>query len=65
MCMFCFLFPVFVFFLFLGAATMLILFFLNDLVLYFHLEQAQQISFCRCFLILNPAVFCVDDGDIL
>ena len=49
---------------FLGAATVLI-FFLNALVLYFYLEHVQRITFCRCFLIFNPAVFCVDDGVIL
>ena len=41
------------------------LIFLNAFVLYFHLEHAQRISFCRCFLIFNPAVFCVNDGVIL
>ena len=40
-------------------------FFLNAFVLYFHLEHVQRISFCRCFLIFNPVVFCVDDGVIL
>ena len=39
--------------------------FLNALVLYFYFEHVQRIRFCRCFLILNPAVFCVDDGVIL
>ena len=48
---------------YLGAATELI--FLNALVLYFHLEHVQRITFCCCFLIFNPAVFCVDDGVIL
>ena len=38
-----------------GAATVLI--FLNAFVPYFHLEHVQRISFCRCFLIVNPAVF--------
>ena len=41
------------------------LIFLNDLVLYFHLEHVQRITFCRRFHIFNPAVFCVDDGVIL
>ena len=49
---------------FLGAATVLI-FFLNALVLCFYLEPAQRITFCRCFLIFNQAVFCVDDGVVL
>ena len=49
---------------FLGAATVLI-FFLNALVLYFYLEHVQRITFCRCFLIFNQAVFCVDDGVVL
>ena len=40
-------------------------FFLNAFVLYFHLEHFQRISFYRCFLMFNPAVFCVDDGVIL
>ena len=62
MCMFCFLFPVFVVF-FLGAATVLI--FLNALVLCFYLEHVQRITFCRCFLSFNPAIFCVDDGVVL
>ena len=48
----------------LGAATGLI-FFLNAFVLYFHLQHVQRVSFCRCFLIFNPAVFCVDDGVVL
>ena len=48
----------------LGAATVLI-FFLNPLVLYFYLEHVQRITFCRCFLIFNQAVFCVDDGVVL
>ena len=48
----------------LGAATVLI-FFLNALVLYFYLEHVQRITFCRCFLIFNQAVFCVDDGVVL
>ena len=63
MCMCCFLFSVFVLF-FLGAATVLI-FFLNALVLYFYLEHVQRITFCRCFLIFNQAVFCADDGVVL
>ena len=41
------------------------LIFLNALVLYFYHEHVQRITFCRCFLIFNPAVFCVDDGVIL
>ena len=41
------------------------LIFLNAFVLYFHLEYVQRVSFCRCFLIFNPAVYCVDDGVIL
>ena len=41
------------------------LIFLNALALYFYLEHVQRIAFCRCFLIFNPAVFCVDDGVIL
>ena len=41
------------------------LIFLNALVLCFYLEHVQRITFCRCFLIFNPAVFCVDDGVIL
>ena len=49
---------------FLGAATVLI-FFLNALVLYFCLEHVQRITFCRCFLIFNQAVFCIDDGVVL
>ena len=49
---------------FLGAATVLI-FFLNALVLCFYLEHVQRITFCRCFLIFNQAVFCVDDGIVL
>ena len=49
---------------FLGAATVLI-FFLNALVLYFYVEHVQRITFCRCFLIFNQAVFCVDDGVVL
>ena len=49
---------------FLGAATVLI-FFLNAFVLYLHLEHVQRMSFCRCFLIFNPAFFCVDKGVIL
>ena len=32
-------------------------FFLNALVLYFYLEHVQRITFCRCFLIFNQAVF--------
>ena len=60
--MFCFLFLVFVLF-FLGADRAN--FFLNALVLYFYLEHVQRITFCHCFLIFNPAVFCVDDGVIL
>ena len=40
-------------------------FFLNALVLYFYLEHVQRISFCRCFLIFNQAVFCIDDGVVL
>ena len=40
-------------------------FFLNALVLYFILSMFERITFCRCFLIFNPAVFCVDDGVIL
>ena len=40
----------------LGAATVLI-FFLNALVLCFYLEHVQRITFCRCFLIFNQAVF--------
>ena len=40
-------------------------FFLNALVLYFYLEHVQRITFCRCFLIFNQAVFCVDDGVVL
>ena len=40
-------------------------FFLNALVLHFYLEHVQRVMFCRCFLIFNPAVFCVDDGVIL
>ena len=39
--------------------------FLNALVLYFYLEHVQRITFCRCFLIFNQAVFCVDDGVVL
>ena len=49
---------------FLGAATVLI-FFLNALLLYFYLEHVQRTTFCRCFLIFNQAVFCVDDGVVL
>ena len=49
----------------LGAATVLIFFFLNAFVLYFYLEHVQRIMFCRCFLIFNQAVFCVDDGVVL
>ena len=48
----------------LGVATVLI-FFLYALVLYFYLEHVQRITFCRCFLIFNQAVFCVDDGVVL
>ena len=44
-------------------ATVLI--FLNALVLYFCFEHVQRITFCRCFLIFNPAVFCVGDDVIL
>ena len=40
-------------------------FFLNALVLCFYLEHVQRITFCRCFLIFNQAVFCVDDGVVL
>ena len=40
-------------------------FFLNALVLYFYLEHVQRITFCRCFLIFNQAVFCVNDGVLL
>ena len=32
---------------------------------YFYLEHVQRITFCRCFLIFNQAVFCVDDGVVL
>ena len=64
LCMFCFYFLFFIvfFFFFLGAATVL---FLIAFVLYFHLEHVQHISFCRCFLIFNSVVLCVDDGIIL
>ena len=47
-----------------GAATVLN-FFLNALVLCFYLEHVQRITFYRCFLIFNQAVFCVDDGVVL
>ena len=40
-------------------------FFLNALVLCFYLEHVQRITFCRCFLIFDQAVFCVDDGVVL
>ena len=40
-------------------------FFSNALVLCFYLEHVQRITFCRCFLIFNQAVFCVDDGVVL
>ena len=43
----------------------MLIFFLNALVLYFYLEHVQRITFCRCFLIFNQAVFCVDDGIVL
>ena len=43
----------------------MLIFFLNALVLCFYLEHVQRITFCRCFLIFNQAVFCVDDGVVL
>ena len=43
----------------------MLIFFLNALVLYFYLEHVQRITFCRCFLIFNQAVFCVNDGFVL
>ena len=43
----------------------MLIFFFNALVLYFYLEHVQRITFCRCFLIFNQAVFCVDDGVVL
>ena len=43
----------------------MLIFFSNALVLYFYLEHVQRITFCRCFLIFNQAVFCVDDGLVL
>ena len=43
----------------------MLIFFLNALVLYFYLEHVQRITFCRCFLIFNQAVFCVNDGVVL
>ena len=43
----------------------MLIFFLNALVLYFYLEHVQRITFCRCFLIFNQAVFCVDDGVVI
>ena len=43
----------------------MLIFFLNALVLCFCLEHVQLITFCRCFLIFNQAVFCVDDGVVL
>ena len=63
MCMFCFLFSCFrvVFFRCSDRAN----FFLNALVLCFYLEHVQRITFCRCFLISNQAVFCVNDGVVL
>ena len=64
MCMFCFLFPIFVLFFFRCSDRANFLF-LNASVLYFYLEHVQRVTFCRCFLIFNPAVFCVDDGVIL
>ena len=62
MCMFCFLFSVFVLFFRCSDRAN---FFLNALVLCFYLEHVQRITFCRCFLIFNQAVFCVDDGVVL
>ena len=47
---------------YLGTATVLIS--VNALVLYFHLEHVQRITFSRCFLIFNPAVLCVVEGVI-
>ena len=32
--------------------------------LYVYLKHVQRISFCCCFLIFNPAVFCADNGVI-
>ena len=43
----------------------MLIFFLNALVLCFYYEHVQRITFCRCFLIFNQAVFCVDDGVVL
>ena len=63
MCTFCFLFPVFVLFFYVQRPCQF--FFLNALVLYFYLEHVQRTTFCRCFLIFNPGVFCVDNGIIL
>ena len=46
----------------LGAATALI--FSDAFVLHFHLKRVQRTSFCRCFLISNSVVLCVDDDVI-
>ena len=59
-CMFCVLFPVLVFVFFGGFSDRA--YFFKRFNCVFFLEHVQRITFCRCFLIFNPAVFCVDDG---